>query len=115
MATVAEVLQIYGETRITRANNVLHLELLQLLNINVRTLIVRVLNNYLSNHFGVGLGCLLGLILALGTSNDHFARGENECSCLRLTDTNDHSSESLWIILGISTLECDISKLEGYT
>ena len=49
----------------------------------------------------------LGVILRLGTRHHHLARSEDECGGLRLANTHDHGRETLWIVLGISSVQRD--------
>jgi len=46
------------------------------------------------------------VILRLGSSDDHLATGEDESGRLGLTDTHDHGSETLGVVLGVTGMQC---------
>ena len=45
------------------------------------------------------------VILRLGSSDDHLATGEDESGRLGLTDTHDHGSETLGVVLGVTGVQ----------
>lgn len=80
----SQTLQTDGEFDIAGADDVLDLE--------VRELGVKA---ELLDDTGVLAGCKLGVILRLGTGNDHLARGEDQSGGLGLTDTHDDGGKTL--------------------
>lgn len=46
-----------------------------------------------------------GIILTLGTGDDHLTTGKDECGGLWITNTHDDSGKSLWIVLCIPCVE----------
>jgi hypothetical protein len=100
---VAQVLERYGELDITRTDNVLYLEILQL----------DVIASHLFDHFCILFGCIPRLILALGAGDDHFARGEDEGSGLGVTDANNHGRETFGVVFGISAIQGDVSEIQS--
>lgn len=81
----SQTLQTDGELDVARADNVLDLE--------VRELRVEA---ELLDDARILAGRKLGVVLGLGTSDDHLAGGEDERGGLGLTDTHDHGRETLW-------------------
>lgn len=98
---VAQVLQRYREFDITRTDNVLHLEILEL----------DVIASHLFNHFRILFGCVSRLILAFGSGDYHFPRRKDEGCGLRVTDANDHGSETLRVIFSIPAVQSDVSEI----
>ena len=49
----------------------------------------------------------LAIILRLGASDDHLARGEDERGRLGLADAHDHGGETLRVVLGVARVQCD--------
>ena len=88
---VAQVLQRYGELDITRPDNVLYLEILQL----------DVIASHLFNHFSILFGRVPRLILTFGSRDDHFPRGKDEGCGLGFTDANDHGRETFRVVFSI--------------
>ena len=79
-----QTLQTDGELDVARPDDVLDLEVGEL----------RVEPELLDDA-GVFAGRELRIVLRLGTSHDHLARGEDEGRGLGLADTHDDSSETL--------------------
>jgi hypothetical protein len=100
---VAESLKRYGELDIARANNVLDFKILKL-NLCIR---------HLLNHFRILFGRVSRLILAFGTGDDHFARGEDEGSGLGVTDANDHGRKTFGVIFSIPAVQGDVSEIQS--
>lgn len=68
----------------------------------------------LFNLFGIQFGSSSAELFRLGSSANHLARSENESSRLfRVSDSHDDSSESLWIVFGILSLEGDVSQVQS--
>lgn len=84
MVTRGQPLQTDGELDVARADNILDFEIGKL---GVET---KLLNNT-----RILARSQLGIILGLGTSNDHLAGGEDESCSLRFTDTHNHGSKTL--------------------
>lgn len=91
-----------GEPDVAGADDVLDLELLEL---------DQGVAHFL-NHLGIGLGGGVGLVLALGTCDDHLTRAENEGGSLRLTNTNDDGGETLGVVLGIPAVQGNLSQVK---
>lgn len=98
---VAQVLQRYGELDITRADNVLYLEILQL----------DVIASHLLNHFSILFGRVSRLILAFGSGDDHFPRGKYESCGFGLTDANNHGRETFRVVFSIPAVQGDVSEI----
>lgn len=81
---VVEPLQTNGELDVARSDDVLNLELCEL-----------GIKAELLNDAGVFAGCEARVVLRFCTSDDHFARGENERRSLGFTDTHNHSGKPL--------------------
>ena len=101
LVAVAQVLQRYGELDITRADDVLDLEILEF----------DVVAGHLLNHFRVLLGRVSRLILALGASDDHLARGKDQGCGLGVTDADNDGGETFWVVFCVSAVQGDISKV----
>jgi hypothetical protein len=84
VVTRGQPLQTDGELDVARADDVLDLEIGKL---GVET---KLLDNT-----RVPARSPLRIILGLGTSDDHLARGEDKSGGLRFTDTHDNGSETL--------------------
>ena len=93
MVARSETLETDGELDVARSDNVLNLEIREL---RVETKLL--------DDAGVFARCELRVVLGLGTSHDHLARGEDECGGLGLTNTHDDSSETLLWVTRVSKL-----------
>lgn len=51
-------------------------------------------------------------ILRFGTSNNHLTRSKDQSGCLRLADTHNDSSESLWIVFRIPRVKRNGLQIE---
>jgi len=80
----SQTLQTDGKFDIAGADDVLDLE--------VRELGVEA---ELLDDTGILAGCKFGVILRLGTGDDHLARGEDQSGGLGLTDTHDDGGKTL--------------------
>lgn len=85
VVTRGQTLQTDGELDIAGADDVLDLEVREL---GVETKLL--------DDTRVLAGCQLGVILRLGTSDDHLAGGEDQSGGLGLTDTHDDGGETLF-------------------
>jgi hypothetical protein len=103
LMAVAQVLERYRELDIARTDNVLYLEILQL----------DVVASHLFDHFRILFGRVPRLILAFGSGDDHFARGEDEGSGLGVTDANDHGRETFGVVFSIPAVQGDVSEVQG--
>lgn len=115
-----ETLQADWELDIARANDVLDLE--------VRELSVEA---ELLDDTGVLARGELGVVLGLGTSDNHLAGGEDQGSSFWLANAHDNSSETLvrlakirvtseprvsrylWVVLGVSRVESDRLEIQA--
>ena len=68
--------------------------------------------SYFLDSFFVFVSGIFTKLLRLGSGAYHFARSKNQCSSLRLSYSHDHSSEPTRIVLGIPTLESDLSQVK---
>lgn len=89
-----KTLEPNGELDVARADNILDLE--------VRELGVEA---ELLDDTRVLAASKLRVILGFGTSNYHLARGEDQSRRLGLTNSHDDSSETLWVVLRISSMQ----------
>jgi hypothetical protein len=96
VVTRGQPLQTDGELDVARADDVLDLEIGKL---GVET---KLLDNT-----RILARSQLRIILGLGTSDDHLARGEDKSGGLRFTDTHDHGSKTLWVVLGVACVQRD--------
>lgn len=85
VVTRGQTLQTDGELDIAGADNILDLEIREL---GVETKLL--------DDTRVLAGCQLGVILRLGTSDDHLAGSEDESGGLGLSDTHDDGGETLF-------------------
>ena len=92
----SKTLETDGELDIARADNVLDLEVGKL-GVEAKFL----------DDAGVLARGKLGVILGLGTSDNHLARGKDEGRGLGLTNTHDDGSETLGVVLGIAGVKSD--------
>jgi len=82
----SQALQTNGELDVTRADNVLNLEVGKL-GVEAKLL----------NDASILATCKLRIVLGFSTSDNHLARGEDKSSGLGLTDTHNDGSETLEI------------------
>jgi len=90
----SQTLQSDGEFDIARPNDVLNLEVGKL---GVET---KLLDNA-----SVFTACKFAVVFGFGACDNHLARSKDQSSCLWITDTHDDGRESLWIVLGISSVQ----------
>lgn len=55
----------------------------------------------------------LRVVLRLGASDDHLARGEDQGGGLGLADTHNNSGETLWVVLSITSVEGNGLQIES--
>lgn len=84
VVATGQALQTDGELDVARTDNVLDLEIREL---GVETKLL--------DDTRVLPGRQLGVVLRLGTSDDHLSRSENQRSGFRFPNTHDHGSETL--------------------
>lgn len=102
VVTRGQPLQTDGELDVARADNILDLEIGKL---GVET---KLLDNS-----RILARSQLRIILGLGTSNNHLARGEDESGGLGFTDTHDHGSKTLRREQSSATLYPDMRPLRA--
>ena len=90
----SQTFQADGELNVAGANNVLDFEVGEL-----------GVEAELLDNTGVFSGRKLRIVLRLGTSDYHLARGEDQSCRLGLANTHDDSGESLGVILGIPGMQ----------
>lgn len=102
VVTRGQPLQTDGELDVARADDILDFEIGKL---GVET---KLLDNT-----RVFARSQLRIILGLGTSNDHLARGEDESGSLGFTNTHDHGSKTLRREQSSATLYPDVRPLRA--
>jgi hypothetical protein len=80
-----------GKANVTRANDVLDLEVGEL---GVETKLL--------DDTSILAACKFAVIFRFGSSNYHLSGSEHKSSCLGFTNTHNHSGKTLGVILGIS-------------
>ena len=80
----SQTLKTNGKLDIARSNDILDLEIRELC-----------IESKLLYDSSILSRCKLRVVLGLGSSDHHLARGEDQRSCLWLTDTHDDGSETL--------------------
>lgn len=101
VVTACQTFETDRELDVARANNVLNLEVRKL----------RVEAKLLDDTSVLAAG-KLAVILGLGTSDDHLARGEDQGGRLGLTDTHDDGGKTLWVVFGITGVQGDGLQIE---
>jgi hypothetical protein len=94
VVTRGQPLQTDGELDVARADDVLDLEIGKL---GVET---KLLDNT-----RILARSQLRIILGLGTSDDHLARGEDKSGGLGLANSHDDGSKTLWVVLGVTRVQ----------
>lgn len=79
---------------VAAANDVLDLEVLE-----------RSVEAELLDDAGILAACQTGVVLGLGTSDNHLAAGEDEGGGLGLTNAHDDGSKALGVVLGIASVQ----------
>lgn len=97
----SQTLKTDGELDVARPDNVLDLKVREL---GVET--------ELLNDTGVLARRELGVVLRLCTGNDHLSGCEDQGSRLGITDTHNHCSKTLWIVLCVAGVQGDRLKIE---
>jgi len=100
---VVQALQSNFEINSARGHHVLYLEVSELDRILVDSL----------DCLGILLCCVFRLALRLSSCDDHLAILEYECSCpYRVLQSHDQCSESLRVILCVTTLDTYLSQIK---
>ena len=89
------------EFNVTRTDNVLNLEFCKFR-----------IEAELLDDAGVLASSKTRILFALGTSNHHLAGGKDERSRLGFTNSHDDGSETLWIVLGVASVQGDRFQIQ---